>query len=224
MHRTLRNDYRVYEESIRREMLPFVPDNSKSILDVGCSVGNFGEILKNERGADVWGVEPDAEAARLAAGRLDRVLCSYFDLNLDIEGRRFDCIVFNDVLEHMVDPYSALDLARNLLTPDGVVVASIPNVRYFGNMWLLLVHGSWEYTDVGILDRTHLRFFTKKSINSMFCDHGYRIDTLEGINPVEDHEPWFATKFQVLNMLSFSAIRDMRWLQFAVVASAIDTV
>jgi hypothetical protein len=120
----------------------------------------------------------------------------------------------------MVDPYSALEYAKSLLSPGGKVVASIPNVRYFGNMWLLLVHRSWEYTDAGILDRTHLRFFTKKSIEAMFSDAGYAIETLEGINPVEIYEPWFRSKFRALNTLTFSAINDMRWLQFAVVAGA----
>jgi len=215
----LKNDYRVYEESVRREMLPFVPENAKTILDVGCSVGNFGEMLKVERGAEVWGIEPDQEAAFLAARRLDNVLCGHFDPNLDLANKRFDCIVFNDVLEHMVDPYSALEYAKSLLVPKGVVVASIPNVRYFMNVWNLLVYRAWDYVDTGILDRTHLRFFTRDSIVRTFVKHGFRIQSITGINSLAMCNPSMRLKFSVLNLVTLNRSSDMKWMQFAVVAT-----
>jgi 2-polyprenyl-3-methyl-5-hydroxy-6-metoxy-1,4-benzoquinol methylase len=216
---SIANDYRVYAESVRHEMLQFIPDSARSILDVGCSIGNFGALLKLERGAEVWGVEPDRAAAELASDRLDRVICSRFDSNLNTDGKKFDCIVFNDVLEHMVDPASALEVAPAYLNPDGIVVASIPNVRYFGNIWLLLVHKSWKYQDTGILDRTHLRFFTKKSIESLFDDAGFKIHRLVGINSLHICDPYFRPKFTILNILTLGRIADMEWMQFAVVAN-----
>jgi SAM-dependent methyltransferase len=216
------NSFEVYSETTREEMLRFIPRNAKMVLDVGCSVGNFGKLLKSQHGSKVWGVEVDPASAQLAGAKLDHVYNAAFSPSMGLPENFFDCIVFNDVLEHMIDPYTALRYAKKLLTRDGVVVASIPNVRYFGNMWLLLVHGLWEYQDTGILDRTHLRFFTKRSIHSTFKRLGYRIDVFEGINPVEKFEPFFRRKFEILNLLFLGGISDMRWVQFAIVARPAD--
>lgn len=212
------NDYQVYALSTRDEMLPFIPETAKSVLEVGCSVGNFGAALKARREIEVWGVEINPLAAKLAEERLDRVICAPFQPGLNLEGKQFDCLVFNDVLEHMVDPYSALIFAKDLLGPSGKVVASIPNVRYFGNIWALLMHRSWEYQDDGILDRTHLRFFTKSSIRSLFSKNGYNVESIVGINALDSYNPEIRRKFLFLNLATFGHIEDMRWLQFAVVA------
>jgi 2-polyprenyl-3-methyl-5-hydroxy-6-metoxy-1,4-benzoquinol methylase len=212
------NDFEVYAASVRREMLPYVPESAAVILDVGCSVGNFGELLKKERGAEVWGVETDETAAALAGRKLDKVICGEFKRELGLPEKKFDCIVFNDVLEHMIDPYGAIRYAKELLNERGRIVASIPNVRYFGNVWQMLVKKDWEYVDTGILDRTHLRFFTKKSIAALFTNLGCRIETLEGINAVDYCDPRFRNPFRLLNLFTLGQIEDMRWLQFAVVA------
>lgn len=215
---TATNGYEVYASSGREEMLPFIPEGAKTFLDVGCSVGNFGALLKSRREAEVWGVETNPEAAAFASERLDYVINAPFDTQLDLKSKRFDCVIFNDVLEHMVDPYSALEHTKSLLLPGGHVVASIPNVRYFGNMWPLIVHRSWEYVESGILDRTHLRFFTVDSIRSMFVNLGYTIDQLVGINALEEYDTYFVRKYRILNFLALNRLDDMRWMQFAVVA------
>lgn len=213
------NDFRVYAEFDRREMLPFVPKSAKVILDVGCGVGNFGQILKNERNSEVWGVDADSEAVAIAATRLDKVYLGPFDEKAALPTKTFDCIVFNDVLEHMVDPNGALIYAKSLLSPGGKIVASIPNVRYFGNIWNLVYHKSWDYTDTGILDRTHLRFFTKSSILSTFESLGFVVESIMGINRLEECTPYLARRYAVLKFLTAGHIEDMGWLQFAVVAS-----
>lgn len=213
-----KNDYRVYADGNRHEMLEFVPLDAKRILDVGCSVGNFGELLKQERGAEVWGVEPDPEAAAIAETKLDKVICGLFGEGVDLPKNHFDCIVFNDVLEHMVDPYSALEFSKALLSETGHVVASIPNVRYFDNVINLVINGSWEYTDIGLLDRTHLRFFTRSSIEKMFTDLGYAVKSIKGISAVDWCHPHRRQLFRYLNFALANRISEMRWLQFAVVA------
>lgn len=213
-----KNDYRVYAESTRHEMLEFVPTEAKRILDVGCSVGNFGELLKKEREPEVWGVEPDPEAAAIAETKLDKVICGLFGEGIDLPKNHFDCIVFNDVLEHMVDPYSALEFSKSLLSPTGKIVASIPNVRYFGNIWNLLIRREWEYQDSGVLDRTHLRFFTKTSIYRLFADIGLRVIALRGINAVDWSDPHLLNRFHLLRLITLNHSEDMRWTQFAVVA------
>jgi len=214
-----RNDYRIYASTMRSEIIQFVPQTANRILDVGCSVGNFGEILKSERSAEVWGVEIDEAAASIAATKLDKIICGAFDVDLNLPLKYFDCIIFNDVLEHMVDPNAALVYAKQLLRNGGKIVASIPNVRYFDNLWSLLIHKNWEYVDSGILDRTHLRFFTINSVSSLFNNSGYDIDLIKGINPLEDHNPYHARKFRLLNRFFLRKLEDTRWLQFAVIAS-----
>lgn len=214
----MKNDFNIYAPVERNEMLRFVPETAKTILDVGCSVGNFGGMIKAQRSAEVWGVEIDEDAAEIASQKLDKVFNESFDENLNLPENKFDCIVFNDVLEHMVDPYNALEYAKSLLTKDGVVVASIPNVRFFTNVILLLFHKNWEYVDSGILDRTHLRFFTKRSIESTFTKQNYNIEQITGINPLEETDAHYSRKFKILNFLTLGHIEDMRWLQFAVVA------
>ena len=212
------NDFEVYIEKERNEMLRYIPQDASTILDVGCAVGSFGHLLKSTRLVEIWGVEVNEYAASLASQKLDKVVCGPFEESLNLPENKFDCIVFNDVLEHLVDPYSALIYTKKLLKSSGVVIASIPNVRYFDNIWKLLVEKDWQYTDFGILDRTHLRFFTQRSILSTFENLGYKVELIEGINPFEQQNPQRAKKFKFLNYILLNQIEDMRYLQFAVVA------
>ncbi len=94
----------------------------------------------------------------------------------------YDAIVCNDVLEHMAEPHLALASALRLLSADGVLVASIPNVRHVSVLGPLLLFGQWEYKESGILDKTHLRFFTKRSMRRLFEESGWTVLRIEGIN------------------------------------------
>jgi SAM-dependent methyltransferase len=166
-------------------------------------------------------VEPVKSAAIEAASKLDRVVEGMFNPDANLPTGYFDCVLFNDVLEHLLDPKSALQLARTLLRQGGVVVASIPNIRHFQTQWRLLLHGEWVYRDSGTLDRTHLRFFTCKSIAPLFIESGYDVKQLQGINPfwsscLAESSNW--RYFKILNLLTFGGIEDMKYLQFAVVA------
>lgn len=209
-----------YFQDERQEMLRYVPQNAYNILEVGCGCGSFSQLLKKTRPVEVWGIELDERVASIAAQKLDRVICAPFDSSLSLASQSFDCIIFNDVLEHLVDPFAALLYSKELLRDGGVVVSSIPNVRYFNNIINLLVHKDWQYEDAGILDRTHLRFFTYRSILSNFNNLGYVVECIQGINEI-DNDPLFTTryrKFRLLNWLLFRQIEDMRYKQFAVVA------
>jgi 2-polyprenyl-3-methyl-5-hydroxy-6-metoxy-1,4-benzoquinol methylase len=201
-----------YHAHARREMLEFVPTGARRVLDVGCGEGLFGVLLK-ERGSEIWGIEPVPKAAALASERLDKVLTSDVETALaELPPHGFDCIVFNDVLEHLVDPGAILLRSRDLLTPGGVVVCSIPNVRYFQNLWNLLAHKQWRYENEGILDRTHLRFFTERSIRDMFDEYGFELVRMQGINGLTS---W---KFRLISRLSLGLLSDVFDLQFACVA------
>jgi 2-polyprenyl-3-methyl-5-hydroxy-6-metoxy-1,4-benzoquinol methylase len=210
--------FKVYYEDERHEMIKYIPDEASLILDVGCASGKFGQIIKQNRSIEVWGVEPNQEAASVARQRIDRVINSTFNESLNLSENSFDCIIFNDVLEHFVDPYSALVYCKKILKKQGSIISSIPNVRYFDNLWKLIVEKEWKYEEWGILDKTHLRFFTERSILRTFDELGYQVDLIEGINPIEKESPHHLRKFNFLNFIARGNLDDMRYLQFAVVA------
>lgn len=207
-----------YYGAKRSEMLDYVPLEATTILDVGCASGEFGQLIKERNVTEVWGVELNEKAAQVASQKLDKVICDSFSYHLDLPKKYFDCVIFNDVLEHLVDPYSALTYAKELLNHRGIIIASIPNVRYFDNIWKLLVHRDWDYGDWGILDKTHLRFFTKKSIIKTFNSLGYEISLIEGINLLEKFHPHQVKRLNILNFIFLNTLEDMRYLQFAVIA------
>ncbi len=124
------------------------------------------------------------------------------------EDVKVDCIVFNDVLEHTVDPWSVLRETKRHLNVGGCVVASIPNVRYLPVLIDLIFRSRWEYVDEGVLDRTHLRFFTRSTIEEMFASSGLKIARLEPINPFRRRG----------GALLKGVLGDTRYLQFAVLA------
>jgi 2-polyprenyl-3-methyl-5-hydroxy-6-metoxy-1,4-benzoquinol methylase len=171
-----------YYRCLHPEMLPFVPSRCRRVLDVGCAEGVFGESLKKTREIEVWGVESVEFAVAIALTKLDYVVEGVFGPEINLPLGVFDCIVFNDVLERMAAPDMALCHARALLAPGGVIVASIPHIRNFRVGWQLLFYARWDYGDCGVLDRTHLRFFTKSSIVSMFEREGLEIESICGIN------------------------------------------
>lgn len=108
-----------YFQDDRSEMLRYVPQKSHTILEVGCAFGGFGQLLKETRSVEVWGVELNEPAAAVASQKLDHVICAAFDNSLSLPSYSFDCIIFNDVLEHLVDPFAALLYSNNLLRDGG---------------------------------------------------------------------------------------------------------
>ena len=199
-----------YFHQKRPEMLEFIPITAEKILDIGCGAGIFGQDLKNKQQAEVWGIEFDTQAGQEARGNLDKVLIGDVnELINQLPDQYFDCIICNDILEHLVDPYGLLRKLKNKLAGTGVIACSLPNVRYLPNLINLCWKKQWHYEDQGILDKTHLRFFTQKSINEMFKDLDYKIIKLQGINPINS---W---KFKLLNFIFCNTIADTKFLQFA---------
>jgi 2-polyprenyl-3-methyl-5-hydroxy-6-metoxy-1,4-benzoquinol methylase len=148
------------------------------VLDVGCSRGAFGlELKRLQPSRPVYGIEPTA-AASFARQRLDDVVQGFFPDDLPTSWGRFDVLCFNDVLEHMVDPWTVLTNCKSFMTPGGYVVASIPNVRYINVVLDLVLRGEWKYEPTGVLDQTHLRFFTRKSIVDLFEGAGFTLEAL----------------------------------------------
>jgi 2-polyprenyl-3-methyl-5-hydroxy-6-metoxy-1,4-benzoquinol methylase len=203
-----------YYRNVRLEMLPFVPTTSRRVLELGCAEGAFAIMMKQRMSAEVWGIESNARAAARAGAALDRVLVGDADARIvELPDAYFDAVICNDVLEHLVDPTVTLALLRRKLTAGGVVVASIPNIRYFPALRTLIFQADFPQDDDGIFDRTHLRFFTRKSIVRMFTTAGFTVQRIEGITA--------RRRFLgvVLAVLSFGFFTDGFYLQYACVAS-----
>ncbi|WP_243370205.1 glycosyltransferase [Geotalea sp. SG265] len=162
----------------RPEVQELVSPKAKRILDVGCAAGTMGGELKEKLQAEVWGIECQPEAAGLAAKKLDKLLTGTVEEKLaKVPDGYFDTIIFADVLEHLRDPAAILSAARAKLAAGGEIVASIPNVRHWSVVKGLL-EGEWDYTDEGILDRTHLRFFTRQGVMELFGNAGFTPTTM----------------------------------------------
>lgn len=187
------------------------------ILDVGCGEGTNGEYLKAKGFAQrVVGIEQVAAAADIAASRLDTVVCA--DLNaLDFAEHTdlndFDYILCLDVLEHLVNPWERLQALAGLLTPGGKLIVSLPNVRNWRVLYDLGAHGRWEYRDAGIMDRTHLRFFTRESSIALLEQAGLQ---------VAGCYPNMAGRAAKVNKLLLGTLTDFAAVQWLLVGQAAD--
>jgi O-antigen biosynthesis protein len=151
---------------------------NKNVLEVGPATGYVTKILK-ARGCRVSCIEYDPEAARVAAEFCERMVVANIetiDFLREFRKERFGVVTFGDVLEHLVDPLGVLIRVKDVLKPGGSVVASVPNVAH-GSVRLSLLAGRFDYREAGLLDRTHLRFFTEESLGKLFRDAGYEVRT-----------------------------------------------
>lgn len=168
-----------YYQHVRNDIISMIPESAKCILEIGCAAGMTGKELKKRSGVFVAGVEMDSRSAAQAIKVLDDVSEGNIEtLDLPYSPHSFDCILFGDVLEHLVDPLAVLKKLTPLLKADGTVVASLPNVQYFGVVHHL-AEGNWTYQKEGILDETHLRFFTYREIEKLFTAAGFDICAVE---------------------------------------------
>lgn len=149
---------------------------NKRVLEAGPATGYVTRVLK-ERGCSVTGIEIDEQAAAIAEPFCTRMIVGdieKIDLSATFGEERFDVVIYGDVLEHLVNPDRVLENTRQILAPGGCVVASIPNVAH-ASLRLALLRGDFSYTDLGLLDRTHLRFYTRESLAELFRNAGYAI-------------------------------------------------
>lgn len=180
---------------------------------------HYPSWVSNPIQSDVYQVNRREEMAPfipLSSRRVLDVGCApgYFPEDLPAT-EPFDLVVFNDVLEHMVDPWEALRTTRALMTDTGHVVAAIPNV---GHITVIegLLRGRWDYAESGVMDRTHLRWFTREIIIKMFEDAGFQVISCVGINRIRGlrrrSTPWRMR----LRLLAARAVVDAAYPQFAV--------
>jgi SAM-dependent methyltransferase len=178
-----------YFEFARPELLELIPTTARRVLEIGCGAGKLGEALKSRQEVEVVGIELEPLAAQAAAKRLDRVIVGDVErLKIDFPEGHFDCLVCGDVLEHLRDPTEVLRRARRWLREGGVLVASIPNVRHHSVVTGLL-EGNWTYEPAGLLDDTHLRFFTLRDIQVLLDEAEFEVEKMP-IVPGPGYEEW----------------------------------
>ena len=202
-----------YHSSIRHDVIPLVPQCA-SLLDVGGGTGATARHLKEIGRADRVSVM-DAVVADHTDG-----LASWSDADLDDpaavaafldDAGPFDAILLLDVLEHLIDPWSAVDTFAKAVKPGGVMIASIPNIRHISTSVGLLLGNRWDYADAGLLDRTHLRFFVRKTAIELMDREGLTIETVQP-------SPIGSGKHRLANAVTFGALRSLFTLQYFVVA------
>lgn len=174
------SDINLNDDNSSHTLIARLVGRDRRVLDLGCADGSLGEVLE-AHGCKVTGVESDAEAAAVATTRIGDVVVAdldTLDLRAQFPDQQFDVIVCGDVLEHVRNPESVLSAAVALLAAEGSVVVSVPNVAH-GGVRLSLLSGRWEYQDRGLLDRTHVRFFTRATLQQLLSG--------AGLVPLETH-------------------------------------
>lgn len=198
-----------YFSNNREDVAELIENRAKTILDVGCGYGLLGASLKSiDKERRVVGIEGEPEAAGKACSFLDRVI------NADVEAHdlqskineKFDCIIFADILEHLRDPLQVLKEFKNNLNQGGSIVCSIPNVRHYTVFIQLLLKG-WEYKDYGIFDRTHLRFFSLKSMRKLLEEAGYSVEIVKP-------KIVASKKARVVNAILMNKLEDFLAMQY----------
>jgi O-antigen biosynthesis protein len=176
------------------------------VLEFGCATGYMSQVLKERLDCTVTGIEIEEDAARSAQEHSDRVIvgdAEALDFQELFGDECFDVVLFADVLEHLKDPSGVLRRVRPFVAADGAIVASIPNVAH-GSVRLALLAGQFRYRERGLLDASHVRFFTRDSVQDLFEETGYVI-TSWGRQRVELEESEISTP----PLISRDSIREL---------------
>jgi len=173
-----------YHDGIRNELVDLLPKNYSTVLEIGCGEGGFRSCVKQD--CEYWGVDPSESATEISRKKLHTVFTGTFnDVINDLPNHYFDLIICNDVIEHMSDHNEFLRLIKLKMAKKSYLIGCIPNIRYFRNLIRLIIYKDWKYKDSGILDYTHLRFFTQKSLHRTLIDNQFTIDSFSGTNKVK---------------------------------------
>lgn len=195
-------------------MIALVKTGPNKVLELGAGEGNTCRALKEcGKASETVGIELSPQAAAIARGKADKVLEGDVEkMEFPFPEKHFDYILCGDVLEHLVNPWDVLKRLKGVLADSGQLIASIPNVRYRGVIKRLVIDGEWRYEPAGgILDMTHLRFFTKKEIFRLFESTGYKVDAIQII---------FRKKEEAfINTLTFKVFDDLLAYQYLVTVS-----
>jgi SAM-dependent methyltransferase len=161
-------------DALNHDLIKKIPLTAKRILDVGCGTGVLGKFLKETRPCYVEGITYSEEEAKVAALHLDKVYCA--DLNsFNLALGKYDCIIFSHILEHTYHPEQVLRSFTAHLTGDGCILVALPNILFYKQRFKLL-GGSFRYTEGGLMDNTHFRFFDWTTAQELFTPAGLSIN------------------------------------------------
>lgn len=201
-----------YFGNARKDISHLLPAQLGNVLEIGCGSGATLAWLKSTgRCQSTTGIELVESAAAQAMRQVDKVLCGPAETMLnELPGeQQFDVVLCLDVLEHMVDPWAFFAQLVPRVRPGGLVISSIPNVRFIGVLGPLLVQGQWRYREDGVLDRTHLRFFTRKSALELMRTGGLEFVACHGNAPPLRT---LVGKFDRLSLGLFKEFSAYQWL------------
>lgn len=168
-----------YYACVRTDIAQLLPDRVSRMLEIGCGTGNTSAWIKSKTGCWTAGVELFPAVAREAEQKLDSVFIGDIQaVHLPFEPGLFDVILCLDVLEHLRDPWAVIQKLAHLLSPDGCLIASVPNIRHFSVTLPLLLKGRFEYSSSGLLDKTHLRFFVRETAIDLLESSGLHVDRI----------------------------------------------
>ncbi|PKL50383.1 MAG: class I SAM-dependent methyltransferase [Planctomycetes bacterium HGW-Planctomycetes-1] len=204
-----------YFSDIRWDIISLIPAGKNKILEIGCGTGITGKTLKEENKAvEVTGIEKIANIAEQAEKNIDKVITADIEaLELSFADEYFDYIIMADILEHLYNPSAVLAKLKKYIQKDGCIIASIPNIRYWKIVRDLVIKGEWTYRADGILDDTHLRFFTRKSITKLFQSAGFTVDS---VKPRFKLQP---KKYDnILNNLTLGILEEFWTMQYIIMA------
>jgi 2-polyprenyl-3-methyl-5-hydroxy-6-metoxy-1,4-benzoquinol methylase len=209
-----------YFSNIRCELIECVRDGDNKILEIGCGQGDTGKALKEQgKAAVVVGIEKVPEIAEAAKAKIDQVLTGDVEvIELSFSEGYFDYVIMGDVLEHLYDPWALVNKVGRYVKKGGYVIASIPNIRYWQIVKELVLKGEWRYCSEGVLDETHLRFFTKKSMIRLFESGPF---TVSRIIPASKFRPQPLSKQVIVNKLTFGLFEDFFIMQYIVEAQRV---
>jgi len=200
----------VYGANVRPELIPFLPSKYSKVLEIGSSYGAFRQNLASTN--EYWGVELNPTVGKLSEAVLDRVLVGDFDhVESELPDHYFDLVICNDVIEHMADPSGFLKKLKRKMAPHATLMGSVPNVRHLSVLMMLLLEKKWEYRESGIMDRTHLRFFSKIDIIKLLTQSDFAIDKIEGIN---GYGFQYSINHLIKSILFFVLGEDVRYIQY----------
>lgn len=208
--------YDSYFGNARTEIEPLLPAHAARVLEIGCGAGQTVQWLKQSgRAEQAWGVELFEAAATQARAHFEAVLVGDAEslIGTAFDGMQFDLILCLDVLEHMVDPWRCVEALQGRLAPHGKLVISVPNVRCLSVLVPLVLRGQWRYADDGILDRTHLRFFTRESAQALAAGTMLRVERCISYRPAD-------SRLAKLNRWTFGRCDDLTARQYLIAASS----
>lgn len=196
-----------YFAGTRRDYVAELPNSANAcILEIGCGNGDTGALAISEgKCARYCAVEVYRPAAEIARDKITEVVVGDVEnVELPWPSQSFDALILSEVLEHLVDPWSALRKLRPLMKPGALVFSSSPNVSHY-SIILMLLKGNYDIKDEGVMDRTHLRWFTPKTYKKMFNDSGYDVVSLRPVS--------FGPKAKLLNKILGKKASHLLWRQ-----------